>query len=171
MKTLSRLFFVLCIMFASISCVATHERFHGNAVANEDIIVLQNGEEQIASWKTFDVIINLNYVLDGDNLELFGEGQLGEHYSAIYTHIRSLTVYLFLLDKQGDVLETVPVRITSMWYTDDKFTINQSIKLPELATGLSFGYSGTVAELGSGRAIDSSVSFHKLPLTKGSSEM
>ena len=165
MRTLSRLFLILCILFTSTSCVVIHDMYHGNAVASEDIVVLQIGEEQVASWETFDVIINLSYGLNGDNLELLGEGQLGAHYSSVYTHIRSLTVYLFLLDKQGHVLETLPVGTTSMWSTDDKFTINQSIKLPELTTGLSFGYNGTVSEF------DSNASFSKLPLTKGSTEM
>ena len=135
----------LWLCFVLSGCVAGTELFIGKQVTDAPIVQLEDGAPASGTWQTFDVTINYQYQTDGDIVELAGEGELSQHYQMVYNRVRSLRVYLFLLDADGLVHETIeiPALLTT---TEDKFSFNRQFKVSADVKGFSFGYRGLVWE-------------------------
>ena len=144
MKTLVVALF--CLIFAVTGCVPTSELYIGKPVTSAPVIEFQKAENAAGTWQTFDMTINYTYTASGGLIEIAGQGELSQHYQMMYNNVRTLRVYLFLLDGDGIVLETVgiPAFLTS---TEDKFTFNIPFKVNERIKGFSFGYSGVASEM------------------------
>lgn len=136
-----------------VGCVPTAELYVGKYVTAAPIIQLQDATNVSGSWQTFDMTINYSYSTDGDIIELAGQGELSQHYQLVYAGVRSLRVYLFLLDADARVLETIeiPALLTS---TEDKFTFNKSFRVSESFQGFSFGYRGVATDMESHEYFD-----------------
>lgn len=137
---------IFCLIFAVAGCVPTSELYIGKPVTSAPIIEFQKAENAAGTWQTFDMTINYTYAASGGLIEIAGQGELSQHYQMMYNSVRTLRVYLFLLDGDGVVLETVeiPAFLTS---TEDKFTFNVPFKANERIKSFSFGYSGVASEM------------------------
>ena len=146
MKMKAHFVALLCLIFAVTGCVPTSELYIGKPVTSAPVIEFQKAENAAGTWQTFDVTINYTYTVSGGLIEIAGQGELSQHYQMMYNNVRTLRVYLFLLDGDGIVLETVgiPAFLTS---TEDKFTFNIPFKVNERIKGFSFGYSGVASEM------------------------
>ena len=146
MKMKSLVVALFCLIFAVTGCVPTSELYIGKPVTSAPIIEFQKAENAAGTWQTFDMTINYTYTASGGLIEILGQGELSQHYQMMYNSVRKLSVYLFLLDGDGVVLETVkiPAFLTS---TEDKFTFNIPFKVNERIKGFSFGYSGVATEM------------------------
>lgn len=133
----------LSLLFVMAGCVPTAELYIGKQVTAAPIAQLQDGENVSGIWQTFDMTINYQYQADGDIVDLAGQGELSQHYQLVYNRVRSLRVYLFLLDADRLVLETIeiPALLTT---TEDMFTFNKQFKVSDGVKGFSFGYRGLV---------------------------
>ena len=136
----------LCLFFVITGCVPIAELYIGKQVTAAPIVQIQEGANVSGTWQTFDVTINYQYQTDGDIIDLAGQGELGQHYQMVYDGVRYLYVYLFLLDADGLVLETIeiPAFLTS---TEDKFAFSKPFKITENIKGFSFGYRGVATEM------------------------
>ena len=136
----------LCLFFVITGCVPTAELYIGKQVTAAPIVQIQKGANVSGTWQTFDVTINYQYQTDGDIIDLAGQGELSQHYQMVYDGVRYLYVYLFLLDADGLVLETIeiPAFLTS---TEDKFAFNKLFKITKNIKGFSFGYRGVATEM------------------------
>jgi len=145
MKTLVVALF--CLVFAATGCVPTAELYIGKPVTSAPVIKLQKDVNSAAgTWQTFDVTINYNYAVDGGLLEISGQGELSQHYQTTYNGVRTIRVYLFLLDADAVVLETVEIP-AFLFSTEDKFTFNVPFKVNESIKGFSFGYRGVASDM------------------------
>jgi len=144
MKTL--VVVLLCLIFAVTGCVPTSELYIGKPVTSAPIIEFQNAEITAGTWQTFDVTINYTYTVSGGLIEITGQGELSQHYQMMYNNVRTMRVYLFLLDADAVILQTVeiPAFLTS---TEDKFTFNIPFKVNESMKGFSFGYRGVASDM------------------------
>lgn len=135
----------LCLWFMIAGCATTAELYIGKQVTDAPIVQLEDGAGVAGTWKTFDMTINYRYQADGDLIDLAGQGELSQHYQLLYNGVRSLRVYLFLLDADGLVLETIeiPAFLTG---TEDKFAFNMPFKANRDIKGFSFGYRGVATE-------------------------
>jgi hypothetical protein len=142
MKTLVVL--SLWTIFTLTGCVPTAELYVGKTVTAAPVVWLEDAAAT-GTWQTFDLIINYSYNNDGGLVELTGQGELSQHYQLTYNRVRSLRVYLFLLDAEGMVTETVniPALLT---LTEDKFDVSARFRAGEGAKGFSFGYRGVAYE-------------------------
>jgi len=147
---------VCCLFFAVTGCVPTSELYIGKQVTSVPVIEFQKAENAAGTWQTFDVTINYTYTVSGGLIEIAGQGELSQHYQMMYNMVRAMRVYLFLLDGDGVVLDTIeiPAFLTS---TEDKFTFNRPFKVNESIKGFSFGYSGVATEM------DGQSYFYSLP--------
>ena len=137
---------VICLLFSITGCVPTAELYIGKQVTDAPIVQLEEGANVSGTWQTFDMTINYRYQTDGDLIDLAGQGQLSQHYQLMYNGVRSMQVYLFLLDADGLVLETmeIPAFLIS---TEDRFTFSKPFKASEKVNGFSFGYRGEATEM------------------------
>ena len=135
----------LCLLFVMAGCVPTAELYVGKAVTSAPIVTLE-GADVSGTWQTFDVTINYRYQTDGDIIELAGQGELSQHYQMMYEGVRSLSVYLFLLDADGIVLATIEIP-AFLSYTEDTFAFKNTFKTNQSMRGFSFGYRGVATEM------------------------
>ena len=135
----------LLSLFIMAGCVPTAELYVGKPVTAAPIGTLQEGVDITDSWQTFDLTINYRYTAADGRVELAGQGELSQHYQLVYNRVRSLRVYLFLLDAEGLVVETrdIPALLTT---TEDIFTFDQSFHSGDAVKGFSFGYRGVAYE-------------------------
>ena len=135
-----------CLALAMTGCTPTSELYIGKPVTSAPVVKLQKDANSAGTWQTFDVTINYTYAVKEGILEIAGQGELSQHYQTVYNRVRRLRVYLFLLDGDSLVLETVdiPAFLTS---TEDKFTFSKSFKDNESFRGLSFGYRGVATDM------------------------
>ena len=145
-----------CSIYALTGCVPTTELYIGKPVTAAPVIELQKDAKAAGTWQTFDMTVNYTYAVKAGLLEIAGQGELSQHYQMTYDVVKTLRVYLFLLDGNGFVLETadIPAFLTS---TEDKFTFSKTFKDSESVRGLSFGYRGVATDM------DGQASFYSLP--------
>lgn len=158
---------VICLLLLW-GCVPTSRLYVGKMVDDADILALKHGQQKDITWETFDVVMNFDYEVRGDSLLVAGKGRLGDHYQAMYTHLRHFYVYFFQVDGDGYVLETSRLPTLMMNRPDDVFTFEKIAKLLPETTGISFGYSGDVYERERGEPFFmpffNTMSFRKLPI-------
>jgi len=144
----TKTFFValLCLIFAVTGCVPTSELYIGKPVTSAPIIEFQKAEITAGTWQTFDVTINYTYTVSGGLIEIAGQGELSQHYQMMYNNVRTMRVYLFLLDADTIILQTLEIPAFLM-STEDKFTFNISFKVNESVKGFSFGYRGVTSDM------------------------
>ena len=147
-----------CLLFLAVGCVETAMKFQGNPVSSVPVIELQEGGPHAGIWETFDIVMDYQYKQNGSVLDISGQYALGEHYRMTYDTVSRIRVYLFFLDKDSRVLETVDFPDTGISRIEDSQRFSRSYKVPAGTTGISFGYSGVASEKGS------RMSFFELPL-------
>jgi hypothetical protein len=137
---------LLCLIFAVTGCVPTSELYLGRPVTSAPIIEFQKAEITAGTWQTFDVTINYTYTVSGGLIEITGQGELSQHYQMMYNNVRTMRVYLFLLDADAVILQTVEIPAFLM-STEDKFTFNIPFKVNQSMKGFSFGYRGVASDM------------------------
>lgn len=155
MKRLTRhLAVVLGLLGVLAGCVPTAELYIGKQVTAAPTVQIEESTNVSGTWQTFDMTINYQYLADGDLIELAGQGELSQHYQLVYNRVRSLRVYLFLLDADGIVQETIdiPALLTT---TEDKFSFNKTFRTADGVKGFAFGYRGLVWDKDSQAYFDS----------------
>jgi len=145
-KTKTFVVALLCLIFAVTGCVPTSELYIGKPVTSAPIIEFQKAEITAGTWQTFDVTINYTYTVSGGLIEIAGQGELSQHYQMMYNRVRTMRVYLFLLDADAIILQTAEIQAFLM-STEDKFTFNIPFKANESMKGFSFGYRGVASDM------------------------
>lgn len=146
MKLKILVFAVVCLFIVSTGCVPTSELYIGKPVTSAPIIGFQNAANAAGTWQTFDMTINYTYTVSGGLIEIAGQGELSQHYQMMYNSVRTMRVYLFLLDADAVILQTVEIPAFLM-STEDKFTFNIPFKANESMKGFSFGYRGVASDM------------------------
>lgn len=162
MLRLIYLWFV-CLITLGSGCIQTSRMYYGNTVSPDKVISIQNVGSHKGYVETFDVVINYEFVRDGEVLELVGQAALSERNQLLYASLRKLFVYLFFLDENSRVLETVSLTGALTGDTYERLGFSRTLKVPAGAVGISFGYSGTVSE-GQGDGSGGTSTFYRLPL-------
>ena len=151
------------LLFASLvplvaGCMQTAMFYHGAPVTSVPVVALREGPPVAGTWETFDLVINYTYQRNGDTLELSGQAALSQHYQTLYPAVSRMRTYLFFVDQDSRVLETV--NFVKVWTsgTEDIQRFSKSYQVPAGTAGISFGYSGAV------QGEDSVTSFSELPL-------
>ena len=148
------------LAFFTSGCVEISKKYHGNAVSSVNVVTLQEKGASAGRWETFDLVIDYEYIREGDDLELSAQVALGQHQQRAYENIRRLDVYLFFLDENSRVLETVSFVGNMFGSTEELMKISRSYKTPAGTAGISFGYDGVVT------TSFAETSFYQLPLNK-----
>ncbi len=151
---------LVCLLPLSAGCVETAMLYHGKSVTSAPVVALQAGTPVAGTWETFDLVIDYTYQRNGDTLELSGQAALSQHYQMLYSAVSRMRTYLFFLDQDSRVLETV--NFVKAWTsgTEDIQRFSKSYQVPAGTAGISFGYSGAV------QGEDSVTSFFELPLDR-----
>ena len=155
---------VLLIFFCSLilvvsGCLQTQELYIGNKVTAEKI-ALGKDAPQAGAWETFDLKIAYEFVVKGQDLDISGQIELGDHQKMVYDYVRFLDIYIFFLDHDSRVLLTEALDSSFASSVDRTVLFKRSYKIPDGTEALSFGYSGKVEEQ------DGQMSFYLLPLKK-----
>lgn len=148
------------LAFVASGCVQTAMMYRGNTVTSAPVVALQENGPNAGIWETFDLTIEYEYAQDGNVLEIIGEVALSQHYQITYDHLRRLSVYIFFVDENSQVLETLSFVGLMAGSTEERQRLSRHYKIPPGAVGISFGYEGAAGDR------DSHVSFYKLPLKK-----
>jgi len=157
----------LFIVFAS-ACAETAMRYHGNKVATADVVAILEQGPHRNSWTTFDISIEYEYSQSGDTFKIAGEAVLGDHQRNIYHLLKNLSVYLFILDADSRVIETVSLVNALNEKTDASMNFDLLLHKPSSAAGISFGYTGYVCEYDNDprRLHDGCLSFTQQPIRR-----
>ncbi len=151
--------YIVLLTFAC-GCAAISNQFVGSTVSSAPVVALHPGGPHADAWQTFDMKIDYEYRWDGDMFEIYGLAGLTQHYELMFSGLRDLRVYLFLLDAHSRVLEASMVARSLTSQLDQKLRFNKSFKVPPGTAGFSFGYEGqALAEKGN-------ANFYLLPLNK-----
>ena len=154
------LLIVSCLLALLVSgCLQTQELYIGNKVTAEKV-ELRKDVPQVGTWETFDLKIAYEFVANGQNLDISGQTELGDHQKMVYDYVRFLDIYIFFLDHDSRVLLTEALNSSFSDSVDRTVLFKRSYKIPEGTEALSFGYSGKVEEQ------DGQMSFYLLPLKK-----
>ena len=149
-----------CLLALLVSgCLQTQELYIGNKVTAEKV-ELRKDAPQVGTWETFDLKIAYEFVVNGQNLDISGQTELGDHQKMVYNRVRSLDIYIFFLDHDSRVLLTQPLDRSFRGSTQEAVSFTRSYEIPDGTKALSFGYSGQVTEE------DGQMSFWLLPLKK-----
>ena len=154
------LWFVCLLAFVASGCAETAMMYRGNTVSSVPVVTLQENGPNAGTWETFDLTIEYEYAQDDNVLEITGEVALTQHYQIIYDRLRRLYVYMFFVDENSQVLETISFVGIMSGSTEERRRLSRRYMVPTGAVGISFGYEGAVG------GWDSSWSFYKLPLSK-----
>ena len=154
--------FAAMLSLMAQGCVETSMRYHGNAPSPDmSLFVLQKGGVQSGTWQTFDITIDYSYSQNAEGLDISGQAVLSEHYQMNYDGISKLDLFLFFLDEDSRVLETVRIAWSMTGRVTEIMTFSQKLTVPSGAKNLSFGYDGAATADRSGGTI-----FYELPLKK-----
>ncbi len=149
---------LLCLALASlVACQSVGSFFVGRSVEPNLRVPLTAASPQTGTWQTFDLTIRYSVRKHADSLDISGHAELGEHYQTLYTRLKRLDVYLFFLNSDAQVLETVALSSGLSSDINQQMRFNHSLRLPPGTTDISFGYRGEVTSL------DSYASFDELP--------
>jgi hypothetical protein len=151
---------LLVLLSLGSGCVKTSVMHQGNQVSDVQVVALQQGGPFADRWKTFDLILDYKYKLVGDVFEISGQAVLSEHYQMMYANISYLWVYLFFLDDESRVLETVLLAASLNGQVDEQYTFTKGLKVPPGTVSVSFGYDGYATDW------EGSSIFYRLPLRK-----
>ena len=94
-------------------------------------------------WETFDLMVNYQYQVENDSLEISGKVTLVNYYQINKTSLRDLELFLFFLDGDSMVSQTVRVlkTLSSDLYASHPFEKN--FQIPTATKAISFGYRGS----------------------------
>ena len=147
-----------CLLLLASACTPISTLYHGRTVSEVSVAALQEGGPVADRWETFDLVIDYKYFKQGDSFEISGQVALSQHYQITYDRLSRIYVYLFFLDKDSRVLETISFANTWSSNTDEAQDFSDSYTLPSGTAEISFGYTGVV------RDEDSFDQFYALPL-------
>lgn len=148
----------LWLLFTT-GCVETATMFKGNPVSSGmEVIALQDGGPHISSWSTFDLEIEYEYTQKNNLLDITSQVELSAHYQSTYARLNRLTVYLFFVDADANVLQTVLLDRAVTGALTEQLQATQQLEIPDGAVAFSFGYDGVAQD-----RIERS-SFYLLPL-------
>lgn len=153
-------FSLVCLWLLGSACVPAANLYQGNPVASDHVMPLQSGGPHGGDFENFDLVMTYQFTRDGDVFEISGRAELGQHYQMVYDKINDLRIYLFFVDADSRVLQTVLLTSAATGMTAQQLRFSRFFKVPRGATGFSFGYDGKVSEL------DSSKVFYRLPLRR-----
>lgn len=158
-KTKLACLLLACLLPLAAACVETAMLYRGATVSSVPVVALQEGPPVAGRWETFEMAIDYTYQRNGDNLELSGQARLSQHYRDNYGGVTRMQTYLFFLDQDARVLETVSI-VTPWNGIEDAQKFSNSFTMPAGTTAISFGYSGAV------NGMDGDASFYELPLSR-----
>ncbi|MBE0576989.1 MAG: hypothetical protein IH613_13985 [Desulfuromonadales bacterium] len=153
----------VCLMALGSGCVEPSRMYYGNSVSPDKVISIQNGGSHKGYVETFDVVINYEFVRDGEVLDIVGQAALSERNQLLFASLRKLFVYLFFLDENSRVLETVSLTGALTGDTYERLGFSRTLKVPAGSVGISFGYSGEANE-SNGDGNGGTYTFYRLPL-------
>jgi len=137
--------------------------FRGNFLnPHQQVYAIEEGIVSEETIESFETVIRYEYLRKGDILTISGQASLTERYPMLYSTLRYLDVYLFFVDKDQHVLETVLLG-EAMTRLDDIAKFSRELKIPSGAVGVAFGYSGEVTGGGDERD-DGREIFYLLPI-------
>jgi hypothetical protein len=159
-------FLFACLMMFPWGCVETSMMYQGNAAPSGQVAKsIEEGARCKDTFESFETIINYDYIRTGEALKISGQAALTERYPLNYSRLRRLDVYLFFLDKNSRVLETVQLARAMTGSLEEILKFDNVLRVPEGAVAISFGYDGEVT--GTGVKGDGGIErFHHLPLSK-----
>lgn len=153
------------LMLVFLGCTPTAEFYQGNRVASEQAVRIVPGGPHQGTFETFDLVVNYAYAQDGDSFKINGQATLGDHYRRLYSRLNYLHVYLFCLDSDDRVVKTISLVHALTPDPKELFAFERAVNLPSGATGIAFGYDGSVSESGDNSESGGSHSyFFQLPL-------
>ncbi|TNF51636.1 MAG: hypothetical protein EP304_00310, partial [Deltaproteobacteria bacterium] len=78
---------VSCLLALLVSgCLQTQELYIGNKVTAEKVEIKKDGP-QVGIWETFDLKIAYEFVVNGQNLDISGQIELGDHQKMVYDRV------------------------------------------------------------------------------------
>lgn len=152
------IFGLLFFLIICSGCVPMSEQFVGNRIAAAPTATLVADGSGADSWKTFDVVIDYQYVRNGDLFEVSGSARLSDFYPIMYNQLIDLKVYLFLVNDRGRVLAPSLIARSLNVDINQQLQFKLSLRLPPGTSQISFGYDGRVT------AEEGNHSFYLLPL-------
>lgn len=118
---------------------------------------LSGKEPQSGQWQTFDMLLDYRYQAGGGTLRISGNAALSEFYQLNINVLRKLDIYLFFLDENARVLETVLLVNALSSNPESPLSFQKELTIPSAATAIDFGYDGVA------RGDQMLRRFHKLP--------
>jgi hypothetical protein len=149
--------FLIVALAGLFGCQSVSSFFVGETVEPELGVPLTAGVLQKGTWKTFDVVISYSAEMGADRLDIYGHAGLGEHHRMMYDSLKHLDVYLFFLNNDSAVLETVLLATNLSSSIDQQVEFMKILPLPPGTRAISFGYRGATTSL------DGNASFDELP--------
>jgi hypothetical protein len=164
-KTVSLSLVCLLTLFFS-GCVETEMMFRGNKPSSSmNVVALQQGPPQAGTWQTYQVVVDYKYSQNAATLDISGQAALSASYQTNYASLNDLKIYLFFLDEDSRVLETINLASSKTSDVDEVLTFSSEYAVPAESKAISFGYDGSaggaMGKIGGGIAY-----FSELPLKK-----
>ncbi len=115
-------------------------------VPEADRTVLAEGS-QSGSWRGTDLSLSYRYLKSGNNFDIYGQIDFRDKIIFNYEHLDNLSVSIYFLDNQGNILGTHGLFITSRMETDTSPSFHATMASPPGAAAVAFSYSGQVGSV------------------------
>lgn len=140
--------FVILMLLMAIGCQTQNINsfYIGNQVNPDDSRPLVTGESRSGQWQTSDMLVNYQYRMENNSLKISGDTTLSDYYQINLRSLRDLELFLFFLDGQHKVLETVQLFKSLSTSLEDTHSFKKTLSAPSAATAISFGYRGAARE-------------------------
>ncbi len=139
-------FFLFLLLLLLGGCQSVSSYYRGDKIEKDRYLVLDEKVSQKGQWKAFDLTIAYQLQPFNDRLKVSGSVQLSDYLMMSIRRIENLDVYLFFLDREKWVVETVQIAKVFSEYPEQVISFKQELPLPEQAWAVSFGYRGQVQE-------------------------
>jgi hypothetical protein len=152
-KTTHTIFISAVILLATVlgACRFASFTYRGITVAEEDIIVLEEGGPHAEVWKTEDLAVKYSYHKEADRLKFSGLIDFDDSLKYNFTRLDTFDLWIHFLDAENTILAYHYLSPRSLYHEIIEIPFDIDFALPPGTRSISFSYEGFASEGGSNR--------------------
>ena len=130
------------------ACYANRFSYLDATVDMENRIALLEGKSHRGSWNTRDLLVNYNYKMDANILQLSGEVEFDNHLQYNFTYLEHFYLWIYFLDDESKIIGNKAIVVAGYRSRIENIPFHHNLQMPLNANGIAFGYDGRAREGG-----------------------
>ncbi len=131
-----------------LGCQTVMTPYSGGTLAPSSLIPLQEGSRHTDHYETLDILVDYDYVRNGDTLQLAGAVRYAPSLQHNFIMVPRFYMRLYFADARGNALSYFQLPVSGYGYSDDVMRFNDRWQLPPGTAFMAFGYDGYARDTG-----------------------